>query len=106
MTTPGPEAKLERAWCKRAREDRWLCAKWVSPGWRGVPDRLFFRRGQLVMVEFKAPGQQPTPIQRDAHYKLRRHGFHVHVADDIDQYDEIMNDERPASAPTRSTRSG
>ena len=33
------------------------------PSQRGVPDRLYFKSGELVIVEFKAPGKKPTPYQ-------------------------------------------
>lgn len=39
--------------------------KWVSPGNRGVPDRLTILPGGLtVYVELKAPGKPLEPLQR------------------------------------------
>lgn len=39
--------------------------KWVSPGNRGVPDRLAILPGGLtVYVELKAPGKPLEPLQR------------------------------------------
>ncbi|WP_025693244.1 VRR-NUC domain-containing protein [Paenibacillus zanthoxyli] len=39
--------------------------KWVSPGNRGVPDRIaILPNGLTVYVELKAPGKQLEPLQR------------------------------------------
>ncbi|WP_028560663.1 VRR-NUC domain-containing protein [Paenibacillus pinihumi] len=39
--------------------------KWVSPGNRGVPDRIaILPGGRTVYVEMKAPGKPLDPLQR------------------------------------------
>lgn len=39
--------------------------KWVSPGNRGVPDRIaLLPGGRTVYVEMKAPGKPLEPLQR------------------------------------------
>lgn len=58
-----PEARIEKAVCAYARAKGCLVYKFVSPSQRGVPDRIFFFGGQTLLIEFKAPGCQPTPLQ-------------------------------------------
>jgi len=78
------ESTIERAVCRYARGRGWLAFKWVSPGHRGVPDRIFFRNGEVLLVEFKAPGRRPTRLQALIHQRLHNQGFPVHVIDSID----------------------
>lgn len=76
------ESKLESSLVKAIRERGGKCWKWVSPGTAGVPDRLcFLPDGRLVIVEMKAPGEQPRPLQLKRHRELRDLGFEVRVID-------------------------
>lgn len=56
------------------------CEKFVSPGKRGVPDRLCsLRNGKLFFVETKAPRKGPTAAQKRDHARRRARGFNVYV---------------------------
>lgn len=56
--------------------------KFVSPGRRGVPDRIvLLPGGRIVFVECKAPGQKPRSEQLREHERLRALGFNVVVLD-------------------------
>jgi len=58
------ESSIEKAICKYARENGWLCYKFVSPSHKGVPDRLFINQhGVTCYLEIKRPGEKPTPLQ-------------------------------------------
>jgi len=50
-----------------------------------VPDMIYFKDGDCLMIEFKAPGNKPTPYQHAIHKRLKEHGFHVYVVDSVDQ---------------------
>jgi hypothetical protein len=66
------------------------CLKFVSPGMRGVPDRIcLFPGGQIIFVETKAPGGMPEPLQLKRHRELRTLGFEVQVIDSEEQINEI-----------------
>lgn len=79
------ESAIERAVCEKAKANGWLVFKWASPGVRGVPDRIFFRAGRLLLVEFKAPGKKPTKLQQHTHRLMREAGFEVAIVDDREQ---------------------
>ena len=79
------ESAIEKAVTAHAKKNGWISFKWVSPSQRGVPDRLYFKSGELVIVEFKAPGKKPTPYQLAIHRQLASVDHFVHIIDDIDQ---------------------
>jgi len=79
------ESQIESKVCKFAENRGWLCYKWASPGNRGVPDRLFFRDGITLAVEFKQERQIPTVQQTFNLRKLHLSGIRVAVVDSVEQ---------------------
>ncbi len=68
-------------------------SKFTSPGHRAVPDRIFAQLGSVFWIEFKAPGEEPTPLQRVEIKKMRKTGLRVYVCDDIDEGKAIIDKE-------------
>ena len=79
------ESHIEQTVNKYARAQGWLTFKWTSPSQRGVPDMIYFRDGECLMIEFKAPGRKATAYQHAIHKRLKEHGFHVYVVDNVAQ---------------------
>lgn len=52
-------------------------------GTNGDPDRLFFHKGKLVLIEMKAPGGECTPLQLQRHNEWRAAGAMVVVVSDV-----------------------
>ena len=79
------EAELE-AWCrvKAVREGGYLL-KWVSPGNKGVPDRILLLPRKVVFLEFKNLTSQLDPLQQV--WKNRIDGLDLH-------HDVIRNKEQ------------
>lgn len=69
-----------------------LCYKWVSPGNRGVPDRIVILHGSVYFVELKRPGETPDPLQLSVHRRMKRHGRHVFVLGTIQAVDEFIQE--------------
>lgn len=88
--TAGPEAKVERASVRYARSTGWRPFKWASPGHRGVPDRVFFRKGRFVAIEFKQPGGRTTKLQDRIIAQLQEEGFEAYVVDSIEDAKLIL----------------
>ena len=79
------ERRIESALVEAARRVGGLAMKWTSPGHPGVPDRIvFLPGGRVVLVELKAPGKTPTPLQAKTHEALRRLGMTVLVIDSME----------------------
>lgn len=70
-----------------------ICPKWVCPSFDGMPDRLIFLPGRKFgLVEVKAPGEKPRPLQLARHRLLEKLGFHVYVLDDVSQIGGIIDE--------------
>ena len=82
---------MERCLVKAVADMGGLALKFVSPGFSGVPDRLvLLPGGKMVFVEMKAPGKEPTSLQRLRHGQLRDLGFRVYVADSKEGIREVL----------------
>lgn len=57
-----PERKLERRLVSFCKDHGLYCRKWVSPGVRGVPDRIIIGR-KILFIELKSPGKTLDPLQ-------------------------------------------
>ena len=87
------ESTIETQHCKRVTEVGGHAYKFVSPGRRGVPDRLDLypipekHRGIVAkyvqFTEVKAPGKKPRPEQKREHARLRKLGFTVNIIDEV-----------------------
>ena len=69
------ESSIEKKLTAYAESLGLMAFKFVSPGKRGVPDRLFIRPGgEVLFLEIKAPGEKPNPVQLRMMEKLRKQG--------------------------------
>ena len=85
------ERDIEAYFVKRVKEAGGLQRKFVSPGHRGVPDRIaFFPMGRFYMVEFKAPGKGPDDHQAREIDRLFKVGFEVWVISDFEWVDVFI----------------
>ena len=91
------EKAIERKLVQSVTHMGGLALKFTSPGMAGVPDRLLlFPNGKIVFVEMKAPGKQPTKLQRLRHAQLRDLGFRVYVIDSEESIGGMLNEIQPA----------
>ncbi len=82
------ETKVEQALCKAIQRKGGLCLKFVSPGHRGVPDRLCLMPGGVVgFVEVKRPGARldPAGLQAAWQRQLQRLGLATFVVDSVEE---------------------
>ena len=75
------ERDIEAYFVKRVKEAGGLQRKFVSPGVRGVPDRIAILKGAVHFVEFKAPGKSLRADQMREHDRLREQGASVFTID-------------------------
>lgn len=80
------ESRLEQRLVREVESRGGLALKFVSPGWRGAPDRLVLMPGGRVwFVEMKAPGQKPRPLQEYRLKTLQGLGFQARAVSTEDE---------------------
>lgn len=57
------ESAVEKQICDWAKSRGIRTYKFISPGRKGVPDRMFMKDGIVSFLEIKRPGEKPTPMQ-------------------------------------------
>lgn len=72
-----------------------FATKWVSPGNKGVPDRLIWLPDKrLEIIELKSEGKTLDPLQRVWHKRLLGLGFNPRVFDTLKKLEEFLNEIR------------
>jgi len=75
---PLTEKQIEQRVIDYAAHNKVLVFKFTPAGQRGWPDRLFLFDGRAMFIEFKRPGEQPTPLQGARLNCLRASGVAAH----------------------------
>jgi hypothetical protein len=93
----GPEGRIQDKVVKYARADGWKAIKLSTFGpWgtNGEPDYEFARHPAVMfLIEFKAPGKESTPLQRNRQDEWLRAGFRVYECDDVERGKQIIDKE-------------
>lgn len=85
------EKIIEQKLVTAVKKQGGICPKFVSPGFDGMPDRLvLFPFGRFALVEVKAQGEKPRPLQLARHGMLRKLGYRVYVLDDVNQIERMI----------------
>lgn len=90
FSEPAPPRKLERTverrfcdWCKDAGINQ---RKLQDQGRSGYPDRtVYFGKGRMGCIEFKAPGKKARADQKRVHEQLSADGVPVLVTDSFEE---------------------
>ena len=88
------ESTIEKKVCKYAESEGWLTYKFVSPGNKGVPDRIFLKDEICFFIEFKAPGKKLTKLQEFVQQTIRDQDFSSWEVDDVDKGKLIIDNYR------------
>lgn len=87
------EKQIEQKLVSEVKRRGGICPKWVSPGFDGMPDRLVFLPGKhFGMVEVKAPGEKPRPLQVSRHRLLEKLGFKIYILDGTEQIQALLDE--------------
>lgn len=78
------ESHIERAVCLYAKSVGMLPYKFTSPARAGVPDRIFLTPdGGIFFIEFKTPDGKLSPLQKNEHRIIQKHGHEVYVVSSV-----------------------
>lgn len=89
------EKTTEKYLRTRVKELGGTAYKFVSPGLRGVPDRLvILPGGKVFFAEIKSPGKLPTPLQKLQILRLQQRGHKVFVLKSRAEVDAALGAKR------------
>lgn len=87
------ESRLEQRLKNEIERRGGKAPKFISPGMRGMPDRIILLPGgRVIFVEMKAPGETPTPLQEKRADDLRKLGFKVYCIDSVEAIDVFITE--------------
>lgn len=90
------ESTLERRLVVAVERAGGKAPKWVSPGNRGIPDRIvILPGGRTVFVEMKAPSGRLDPLQVRWAEILRGLGHEVYKIDSQEGIDQFIREVMP-----------
>jgi hypothetical protein len=89
------ERQVERALVDGVRAKGGICAKWVAPGQRGVPDRIIVIKGKVFFVELKSPTGKLEPWQMRFIQRLKDQGRWVYVLRNLKEVKDFVNEVLP-----------
>ena len=84
------ELAFEDSIIQYAQRRGWMVRKMRYRGRRGCPDCWFFRRGEVLLVEFKAPLKTERLLQRREHARYLDHGFAVVAHPDRERMEALL----------------
>jgi hypothetical protein len=87
------EKDVEGEVCAYAVKHGWYHRKFSSPNHRAVPDQLMITSDDIVIfVEFKRPGEKPTPAQIREATRLQEKRQRVFCCDDIEKGKKLVDE--------------
>lgn len=85
------ESKVEKYLREQVELRGGMCEKFVSPGKRGVPDRLITWPNCMHLAETKATDGKVNPMQARDHRRRKKYGINVWVLASIGQVDVYLS---------------
>ena len=86
------ENDIEKYLVRQVKKIGGLCYKWVSPGTRGVPDRIVIFRGNTLFVELKRPGAYLRKNKRKIKSYINQQGVDVYAIDTKTEVDQFIQE--------------
>lgn len=85
-----PEGIIENYLIKLSKIHDAICWKFVSPGQRGVPDRIVIHDGQVYFIELKSETGTLSETQKLKINTLKKHKANVYVMNAKEQIDKFF----------------
>lgn len=87
------EPYIERRFVREVERAGGRALKWVSPGNRGVPDRIvLLPHGRVVFVELKRPGGKLEPLQERWARILKEMGHTVYKIESVEEIQSFIDE--------------
>ena len=100
-----PEGIVEGYLRDQCQAHNALCYKFVSPGYRGVPDDIVIYDGKTVYVETKSATGDLQVIQKKRIADMKAHGADVRVCHTRKSIDDMLSNLIPSYKPKQQLKS-
>jgi hypothetical protein len=87
------ESKIEQAVCEYAESQGWTVRKYVTPGYKGAPDRILRKRGKVFWIEFKSTHGGLSALQEREIQRIKQDGFSCYVIGSIPEGIQVIDNE-------------
>ncbi len=78
------ESAIQRKIIKKLEKAGWFVLKIITSNKNGINDLIAFKNKKAVFIEVKRPGKEADELQKYRHEQLRKEGFAVIVADNVE----------------------
>ena len=95
------ESSIERTSVKKAKLRGWASKKNTGRFNKGDPDRLFWKEGRYVWIEFKRAKGKPTALQTIKLRRLEKEGCYVAVCDSVRSAMDVLDTVEIMQLPSR-----
>jgi Holliday junction resolvase len=85
------ESDIEKKCSQLSKNAGFITYKFVSPNNKAVPDRIFIKGGNVLFVEFKQKGKEPTKLQYKVISEMCLAGAKVFVIEDIASFKNLIS---------------
>lgn len=81
------ESTIQSKIAKRLRENGWLVTKLIQTSMNGIPDLMAIRKGDVIFLEVKKPGEEPSELQKYVIDNLQKAGCYSAVVTKVEDVD-------------------
>jgi Holliday junction resolvase len=81
------ESTIQSKIAKRLRENGWLVTKLIQTSMNGIPDLMAIRRGNVIFLEIKKPGEDASELQKYVIDNINKAGCFSAVVRSVEDVD-------------------
>ena len=81
------ESSIQAKIAKRLRENGWLVVKLIQTTMNGIPDLMAIRKGNVIFLEVKKPGEDATELQKYVMDNINKAGCFSAVIRSVEDVD-------------------
>jgi Holliday junction resolvase len=81
------ESSIQAKIAKRLKENGWLVTKLIQTSMNGIPDLMAIRKGNVIFLEVKKPGEDASELQKYVIDNINKAGCFSAVVRSVEDVD-------------------
>lgn len=81
------ESSIQTKISEKLKKHGWFVTKLIQTSTNGIPDLMAIKNGEVIFLEIKKPGEEPSPLQEYMIASLNKAGVLAMSADKIEDID-------------------